>query len=136
MCSHDLWDTKDDFLSYTDLVGQGKYVALADDSSVPIMGIGTIQVRLASKVIQLNNVYHVPRLDMPLIAIRVHRRRVQDCSFIADFSSCFFTFPDFIISVDDNIDATLPVESCSPACVPDYSKTSRRLCSSQTCDLL
>ena len=121
--SHDLWNSRDDFITYQDLSGSGRFVSLADDSKVPIMGIGTIQVCLAGRVIRLHRVYHVPRLDLPLIAIRVHRRRAKGCSFIADFTGCYFTFPTFVISVDDETDVTLPFESCSLSATPDYSDT-------------
>ena len=59
------------------------------------MGTGTIQVRLAGKVIRLNNVYHVPRLDLPLLSIRVHHPHAQGCSFLSDFFRVFLHLPWF-----------------------------------------
>ena len=85
------------------------------------MGIGTIQFRIGSKIIRLNNVYHVPRLDMPLLSMRIHRRREQGCSFIADHSGCYYTFPDFQIEVDDEDDVTVPFSSCRGNESADFS---------------
>ena len=121
--SHDLWNNRDDFISYTNITTSGRYVSLADDSKIPIMGVGTIQFRIGSKVIRLNNVYHVPRLDMPLLSMRVHRRRAQGCSFIADHSGCFYTFPEFRIEVDDADDVTVPFTSCHEDESPDFCDT-------------
>ena len=92
------------------------------------MGIGTIQFRIGSKVIRLNNVYHVPRLDMPLLSMRVHRRRTQGCSFLADYSGCFYTFPEFRIEVDDTDDVTVPFTSSHEDESPDfcYTRSTRR----------
>ena len=119
--SHDLWNCRDDFAVYSDISGTGRFVTLADDSKVPIMGVGTVQIRLAGKVIRLNDVFHVPRLDMCLLSIRVHRRRGDGCSFIADSSGCFYTFPTFTIEVNDDTDVTLPFSSCSSSSIPDFS---------------
>ena len=119
--SHDLWNNRDDFIKYKEITNAGRYVTLADDSKIPIMGIGTIQFRIGSKVIRLNNVYHVPRLDMPLLSMRIHRRREQGCSFIADHSGCYYTFPDFQIEVDDDDDVTVPFSSCRDDATPDFS---------------
>ena len=87
------------------------------------MGIGTIQFRIGSKVIRLNNVYHVPRLDMPLLSMRVQRRQAQGCLFIADHSGCFYTFPEFRIEVDDADDVTIPFTSCHEDQSPDFCDT-------------
>ena len=87
------------------------------------MGVGTIRFRIGSKIIQLNNVYHVPRLDMPLLSMRVHRRRAQGCPFIADYSGCFYTFPEFSITVDDAEDVTVPFTSCPGETNADFRDT-------------
>ena len=121
--SHDLWNNRDDFISYENITNSGRYVSLADDSKIPIMGVGTIRFRIGSKIIQLNNVYHVPRLDMPLLSMRVHRRRAQGCSFIADYSGCFYTFPEFSITVDDAEDVTVPFTSCPGETNADFRDT-------------
>ena len=118
--SHDLWNCRDDFLSYSALAGSGKFVTLANESKVPILGVGTIQVRLSGKIIRLNDVFHVPRLDMCLLSIRVHRCRGDGCSFIADSTGCFYTFPTFTIEVDDDTDVTLPFSLCSSSAIPDF----------------
>ena len=120
--SHDLFNSRDNFLSYQDLTGSGKYVALADDSKVPIMGIGTIQITLAGQIVRLNNVYHVPSLDCSLFAIRIHRRRGIGCSFLADHSGCFLSFPGFTLEIEDSTDVSLPAYQHSDhSAKPDYS---------------
>ena len=134
--SHDLWNNRTDFISYKDLTGLGKYVSLADDSKIPIMGIGTIKFRLAGKIICFRNVYHVPRLEIPLIALRVHRRRAQGCAFVSDFSGCFFTFPNFSIEVDDDVDVTVPISSCSADLPPDYSDASKSTRHARRCNAM
>ena len=93
----------------------GRHVTHADDSKIPIMGIGTIQFCIGNKVICLNNVYHVPRLDMSLLLMQIHQHREQGCSFVADHSGCYYTFPDFQIEVDDEDNITVPFTSCHHA---------------------
>jgi hypothetical protein len=56
----------------------------------------------------IRNVLHVPDLDMPFLSCRVHRRRGQGCSFVADAKGCFLTFPTFFLKIDDTHECALP----------------------------
>jgi hypothetical protein len=49
-------------------------------------------------------------------ASRVHRSAAEGCSFVADHSGCFLTYPDFTIEIDDT-------DNCTIACRPilDYT---------------
>ena len=70
--SHDLWNCWDDLLHYSDLARSARFVTLADYSKAPIMEIGTIQIRLAGKIVRFNDVFHLSQLDMSLLSIWVH----------------------------------------------------------------
>jgi hypothetical protein len=48
----------------------------------------------------------VPKLRSPLLSVRCFRR-LHGCSFVADNSGSFLTFPDFVLPVDDSSDCTI-----------------------------
>jgi hypothetical protein len=68
---------------------------------------------------------HVPQLSAILLSTRVHRRSATGCSFLANGSGCFLTYPNFVIEVDDSSDCTIECRN-----IPDdthtYNSDSRR----------
>jgi hypothetical protein len=92
------------------------FVTLADKSQVPCTGIGTVQFSLLGKGITLHDVLCVPTLRSPLLSVRVFCR-LPGCSFIADNSGSFLTFPTFILPVDDTSDCTILGSSTMPTVI-------------------
>ena len=60
---------------------------------------------------------------MPLLSIRVHCRRGPGCTFLADPSGCYLTFPTFLLSVDDSSDCLLPYAPAPLASIYAYDDT-------------
>ena len=110
--SRDLFVQREWFIEYTDVRARDQYVVVADDTKVLIHGVGTVRFSLAGHEVLLRRVYHVPGLNGSLLSIRTHRRRGAGCTFLADHSGCFLTFPTFILTVDDEDDVVLP---CGPS---------------------
>jgi hypothetical protein len=84
------------------------YVLGANNVKIPCLGRGSVSITLGDRPLLLRNVLHVPNLDMPLLSCRVHRRRGQGCSFVADTKGCFLTFPTFFLKIDDTHKCALP----------------------------
>ncbi len=120
--SRDLFPDRRYFVDYKDISDAGHYVVVADDSHVPIHGIGTVRCQLAGHEVLLRKVYHVPLLNSPLFSIRTHRRRGAGCSLIADDTGCWLTFPSFIMPIDDSDDFLLPITPSDPAAPLEYSE--------------
>jgi hypothetical protein len=51
---------------------------------------------------------HAPDLSAILLSSRVHRRAADGCSFLADNSGCFLTYPTFTVKINDSNDCTIP----------------------------
>jgi hypothetical protein len=92
-----------DYIKLTDC-----YVLVANNVKIPCLGRGSVSITLGERPLLLRNVLHVPDLDMLLISCRVHRRRGRGCSFIADATGCFLTFPTFFLTIDDTHECALP----------------------------
>jgi hypothetical protein len=76
--SRDLFPDRRYFVHDKDISDAGHYVVVADDSHIPIQGIGTVRCQLDGHEILLRKVYHVPLPNSPLFSIRTHRRRGRD----------------------------------------------------------
>jgi hypothetical protein len=63
---------------------------------------------------------------MTLLSVRSHRRRGQGCSFIADESGSFLTFPTFILDIDDSEDCVLPCTAAGRTLLPNYRESASR----------
>ena len=109
--SRDLFTQREWFVDYTDILSRNEYVVVADDTRVPIHGIGTVRFRLGGREILLRRVYHVPGLNGSLLSIRTHRQRGPGCSFLADSNGCHLTFPSFFIDIDDTSDVLITCEA-------------------------
>ena len=83
---------------------------LGDDTSVPILGVGTAAVRLNGKAILLRNALHVPALRNPLYSLRRHSKMPGCGVFSWHDTGSFLVFPDFILSVDDSVDNMVSYE--------------------------
>jgi hypothetical protein len=110
--SRDLFPNRDWFIEYTDVRDRHEYVVVADDTRVPIEGVGTIRFNLGGHEVLLRRVYHVPGLNGPLLSIRTHRRRGAGCTFLADQDGCHLTFPNFFLDIDDSEDVLI---ECGPS---------------------
>jgi hypothetical protein len=108
---------RDMFVDYVDLRGKGLVVRLGDeDKTIPITGRGTLCINLQGHYVAYANALHVPNLTVILLSSRVHRRISPGCSFVADNSGCFLTYPNFTIDVDDAKDCTIPCGVVPPGC--------------------
>ena len=92
------------FISYKDT--PHSYVILANNQKSPCLGRGAICINMGGHNIILKDVLHVPSLRCPLFSVRCHRRFLG-CSFLADNSGTFLSFPSFIIPVDDSTDCVV-----------------------------
>jgi hypothetical protein len=100
---------RDMFVEYTDLQGHGLVVRLGDEEKmIPIVGRGTLCINILGHHVAYADALHVPDLSVILLPSRVHRRITPGCSFIADHTGCFSTYPTFVIEVDDTDDCTIP----------------------------
>ena len=93
------------------------YVTVADNKKIPCLGRGNIVVYLGDKLVQLNNVLHVPGLNSTLFSISEHRRQLP-CSFVANTTGSFLSSPDFALQVDDTCEYTLQMRTFYPL-LPD-----------------
>jgi hypothetical protein len=106
---------RDMFSEYVGLRGKGLVVHLGDeDKTIPIAGRGTLSIEMLGHKIAYANALHVPDLFVILLSSRVHRRITPGCSFVADHSGCFLTYPDFSINVDGREDCTIPCGTVPP----------------------
>jgi hypothetical protein len=111
---------RNDFETYQPL--DNSCVTMGDGTRVPALGKGTIILCIAGHSLRLNNVLHVPSLDVTLLSIRIHRRR-RGCSFSATNEGMYLIFPSFRILVNDEVDALLQVESSPKGAPADYDDT-------------
>jgi hypothetical protein len=109
-CTRHMFPFKELFISYKET--PSSFVILADKSRVPCLGSGTVHLYLQSKPIIIHDVLHVPKLRSPLLSVRCFRR-ITGCSFIADNTGSYLTFPTFILPVDDSSDCTISGRLCS-----------------------
>jgi hypothetical protein len=110
---------KDMFVDYVDIRHEACYVCLGDEKQrILIHGKGTFCMEVAGRRIAYAETLHVLQLFAILLSTRVHRRSAVSCSFLADNSSCFLTYPSFQIEVDDTDDCTLPCTPLRPSSAP------------------
>jgi len=98
-CTRHMFPFEQAFTSYKPT--PNSFVILADKSKVACLGIGATSFLLNNKRIILHDVLHVPQLRSPLLSVRCFRR-LMGCSFLADNSGSFLTFPTFVLPVDDS----------------------------------
>jgi hypothetical protein len=107
MCPH-----ADMFIDYQDIRHEDQYVRLGDENKrILVHGRGTMCFALAGKKITYADTLHVPELSAILLSTRVHRRSAQGCSFLADNSGCFLTYPHFQVEIEDDEDCTIECSS-------------------------
>ena len=123
-CTQDMCPTWQSFLTYTPL--SDCYVTIANSEKITCAGRGAVILTLRDKTVKLANVLHVSDLEMTLLSVRSHRGRDQGCSFIADASGCFLTFPSFVLDIDDSDSCVVPCSLASLCALPDYSETAHR----------
>jgi hypothetical protein len=110
------------FVHYTPL--EACFVTIANNEKIQCAGRGTVFLKLHDKTVKLQNVLHVPDLEMtPLLSVRSHRRRGQGCSFVADETGCFLTFPKFVLEIDDTDDCVIPCRAATTNLVPNYDES-------------
>jgi hypothetical protein len=85
------------------------------------VGIDPVQLSIASCTVALHNVLHVPKLQMPLFSVRTHCHQGPGCSFIADKTGCWLTFPDLCIEMDDSADCIHPFSYSDSTDTPEYA---------------
>jgi hypothetical protein len=102
-CTRHMFPFREAFTTYKPT--PKSYVILADKST-PCLGSGTIIFTLQDKNITLHDVLHVLKLLSPLLSIRCFRRLIG-CSFLADNTGSFLTFPNFFLTVNDSSDCTI-----------------------------
>jgi hypothetical protein len=123
-CTTDMCPLRQSFVKYTPL--DNCYVTIANSEKIKCAGRGTVFLQLGNKAVKLANVLHVPDLEMTLLSVRSHRRRGQGCSFVADESGCFLTFPKFVLEIDDTEDCVLPCAVATRQLIPDYCESEAR----------
>jgi hypothetical protein len=107
---------RDMFVDYVDIQNENRYVRLGDESRrILIHGTGTLCLEVEGKRIAYANSLYVPQLSAILLSSRVHRRAAEGCSFLADHSGCFLTYPTFEIEIDDTNNDT---DDCTINCLP------------------
>ena len=123
-CTTDMCPLRESFISYTPL--DNCYVTIANSEKIKCAGRGTVFLKLRDKAVKLANVLHVPDLEMTLLSVRSHRRRGQGCSFLADESGCFLTFPNFVVEIDDSDDCIIPCAIADHSAHPDHCESLAR----------
>jgi hypothetical protein len=113
---------RDMFVQYTDLRSAKQCVRLGDESqTILIHGRGTMMMKVSGKIILYDNVLHVPDLTAILLSTRVYRRSAPGCSFVADHSGCFLSYPNFEIEINDTDDCTIECHPVTdPTITPDF----------------
>ena len=95
---------------------------LGDGKPILAAGVGVVCFVLNGKTIQLKNVLHVPDLDIMLLLVHLHCCRGHGCSYLADSSGMFLTFPNFVVEINDRQDCTAAISPCSSNSTPDYQE--------------
>ena len=90
------------FLDYTKVTKESHVIGPLGEK-VPVVVRGTYCASINSLTCVFPEFLHIPLLQMPLILVRQFRLLCQDCSFIANNTGCYLTFPDFVIEVDDSV---------------------------------
>jgi hypothetical protein len=99
------------FINYTPT--PRSYVILANNQRSPCLGCGDICLTMGNYNALLRDVLHIPSLRCPLFSVRCHHRFVG-CSFLADNTGCFLTFPSFTVEVNDQSDCTVVGQLATP----------------------
>jgi hypothetical protein len=97
-----MWNDYSAFTSYHPTTS--KHVTLADNTTAPVAGIGTIKILLDGYVCELRQVLHVPTLRMSLYSLCAHRWMIG-CGFIGDNNKFHVYFPSFVATVDASVDS-------------------------------
>lgn len=108
--THDLHNRLRDFVTFTRLYNQ--FVILPNKARLPILGVGNVVIDMGGRRVLLRNVYYVPDIRIPLFSLQVHRRR-PGCGHHADNKGFIVTFPDFDVTVNDEVDSHISFRSVS-----------------------
>ena len=119
--SDHMWPYRDAFVEFTPL--SGCYIAIANQSSLPVTGRGTVQLRLAGRTIRLVGVLCIPALMGPLFSIR-RFRKIPGCGFFATNTQLCLAFPTFTVDIDDTNEVSLPYESAPSLTTFDFDEKS------------
>jgi len=106
-----MWPHYSAFTSYKPLTA--KHVTLADNTLVPVVGIGSIKILFDGHVIGVRNVLHVPSLRVPLYSLRAHRAMLG-CGFIGNNEHFHIYFPTFVATVNDTVDSHVDYSPLGP----------------------
>ena len=115
------WPYRGAFVEFTPL--SGCYITIADQSSLPVTGRGTVQFRLAGRTIRLAGVLCIPTLIGPLFSIR-RFRKIPGCGFFATNTQLCLAFPTFTVDIDDTNEVSLPYESAPSLTTFDFDEKS------------
>jgi hypothetical protein len=116
-CTRHMMPFRQHFITYKPC--HQSYVILADKSRVPCLGRGIIHLTLGDKQIILHDVLHFPHLRNPPLSVHC-LHWLQGCSFLADNSGRYLSFPNFIIPVDDSSDCIIPGRPSNPCVNVDF----------------
>ena len=95
------------------------FVKLGDGATkCAVMGIGTIQLMVQTKVIRLHDVLYVPDIEDSLFSIKTHMR-FQGCYEHSENNQCTIAFPTFTIDAITNNDIEFYANTSS-ASHPDF----------------
>ena len=92
-CTTNMFPYQGCFINYKKL--STSYVVLADNTRSPCLGNGDVKIIFGWVTVILANCLHAPSLQCPLLSVWCHRRQLG-CSFVADNTGAFLTFPEFI----------------------------------------
>jgi hypothetical protein len=105
MCPH-----RNMFVDYQDIRHERQYVRLGDEKKrILIHSRGTMCIEVDGRKIAYAETLHIPQLSAILLLTRVHCRSASGCSFLADNSGCFLTYPNFTLK------STTPTTALSTA---------------------
>ena len=104
--THHMWNDSNAFISFHK-EESGGYVCIANNQKIPLVGYGSIWIKLDNYTIQLDDVFYVPSLRDSLFSVRQHQR-CPSCSFLCDNTGCYLTFPHFSIPVNDTEEMIIP----------------------------
>ena len=98
--------SRNGFLDYSPAL-DGSHVISASGEQIHVAGRGRYCASVNGRTCVFPDWLHIPHLQMPLISVRQFLRMGQGCSFLADNTGYFLTFPEFIIDVDDLMDCVV-----------------------------
>ena len=86
------------------------FVLMGDQIEIPVLGYGTLRMKIDGHVTGLIKNLHVPGLDCDLFSCNQHGRNSKGCSLFLDDSKMYLTFLKFIISYDIPVNGDLRIQ--------------------------